>query len=180
MNITEKKISSKEIYKGKVLHVVEDKIMLPNGKESVREIVHHKGAVCVIPVTDDGDVICVKQFRYAHGEVVLEVPAGKLEETDKDPLEAAMRELSEETGATAKHIDYLGKLYTSPAILDEVIYMYMATGLTFGETHPDEDEFLEVVKIPLTRLRDMVMKSEIPDAKTQACVLRAYLKIKGI
>lgn len=180
MNFEEKQISSKEIFNGRVLHVCEDKVELPDGKESVREIVHHKGAVCVVPLTENEEVICVRQFRYAHHEMVLEVPAGKLEATDKDPLEAAIRELSEETGATCKDIKYLGKLYTSPAILDEVIHMYLATGLEFGETNPDDDEFLIIEKIPLRKLVDMVMNGEIPDSKTQACVLRTWLTVHPI
>ncbi|MBR4296161.1 MAG: NUDIX hydrolase, partial [Clostridia bacterium] len=102
MNFEEKKISSEEIFDGKVIRVCVDKVTLPNGKEGTREIVHHRGAVCVLPLTDDGDVICVRQFRYAHGEMVLEIPAGKLEEGDEDPREAALRELSEETGATCR------------------------------------------------------------------------------
>lgn len=177
MNFEEKKISSEEIFDGKVIRVCVDKVTLPNGKEGTREIVHHRGAVCVLPLTDDGDVICVRQFRYAHGEMVLEIPAGKLEEGDEDPREAALRELSEETGATCRSLKYLGKLYTSPAIFDEVIYMYLATGLSFGASHTDEDEFLEVKRIPLRTLVEMVMRGEIPDSKTQACILRAYLSV---
>ncbi|MBE6538852.1 MAG: NUDIX hydrolase [Ruminococcaceae bacterium] len=179
MDLTEKKVASAEIFEGKVIRVTVDKVNLPNGAESIREIVHHKGAVCVIPVTDDGDVVCVKQFRYAHGEVLLEIPAGKLEINDTDPEEAARRELEEETGAKCKELKYLGKLYTSPAIFTEVIHMYLATGLTFGETHPDEDEFLETERIPLETLKDMVMRGEIPDSKTQVCVLRAFLELNG-
>lgn len=178
--LREEKISSRDIFRGRVLHVVEDEVMLPNGKQSIREIVHHRGAVCIVPITDAGEVVCVKQFRYAHGETVLEIPAGKLEESDTDPLDAAIRELSEETGATAEHIEYLGRLYTSPAILDEIIYMYMATGLKFGESHTDEDEFLELVRIPLDELKGMIMRGEVPDSKTQAAVLRAYIAHKEI
>lgn len=180
MNFEEKQISSREIFKGRVLHVCEDKVRLPDGKEGVREIVHHRGAVCVVPLTENEEVICVRQFRYAHNEMVLEIPAGKLETTDSDPREAAFRELSEETGATCKEMEYLGKLYTSPAILDEVIHMYLARGLDFGETHPDDDEFLVIEKIPLRTLVDMVMRGEIPDSKTQACILRTYLTVHPI
>ena len=180
MDFEEKQISSREIFKGRVLHVCEDKVELPNGKEGVREIVHHRGAVCVVPLTENEEVICVRQFRYAHHEMVLEIPAGKLEKTDTDPREAALRELSEETGATCKEMKYLGKLYTSPAILDEVIHMYLATGLKFGETHFDDDEFLTIEKIPLRTLVDMVMRGEIPDSKTQACILRTFLTVHPV
>ena len=178
MKLEEKKISSKEIFEGKVMRVTVDMVELPNGEEAVRELVHHRGAVCVLPITDDGDVICVRQFRYAHGEVLLEIPAGKLEEGEQDHRAAALRELSEETGAQCKELTYLGKLYPSPAIFTEVIHMYLARGLTFGETHPDDDEFLEVERIPLEKLKDMVMRGEIYDAKTQVCVLRAYTEMR--
>ncbi len=176
MKLEEKKISSKEIFDGKVINVTVDAVELPNGAEGVREIVHHRGAVCVLPLTDDGDVICVRQFRYAHGEVLLEIPAGKLEEGEHDHRAAALRELSEETGAECSELIYLGKLYPSPAIFTEVIHMYLSRGLTFGETHPDDDEFLEIERIPLEKLKDMVMRGEIYDAKTQVCVMRAYLE----
>lgn len=178
MKLEEKKISSKEIFEGKVMRVTVDTVELPNGAEATREIVHHRGAVCVLPLTDEGDVICVRQFRYAHGEVLLEIPAGKLEEGEHDHRAAAIRELSEETGAQCEELIYLGKLYPSPAIFTEVIHMYLARGLTFGETHPDDDEFLEVERIPLEKLKDMVMRGEIYDAKTQVCVLRAYTEMK--
>ncbi len=175
MNFEEKKLSSKEVFDGNVINVTVDKVRIPDGSESIREIVHHRGAVCVLPITDDGDVICVKQYRYAHGEVLLEIPAGKLEEGETDPKEAALRELEEETGISCSEIKYLGKLYPSPAIFTEVIHMYIAKGLSFGSTHPDADEFLDVVRIPLRTLVEKVMSGEIPDAKTQICVLRAYL-----
>ncbi len=178
MKLKENKISSKEIFEGKVMRVTVDKVELPNGAEAVRELVHHRGAVCVLPLTDEGDVICVRQFRYAHGEVLLEIPAGKLEEGEDDHRAAVLRELSEETGARCNELIYLGKLYPSPAIFTEVIHMYLAKGLTFGETHPDEDEFLEVTRVPLETLKEMVMRGEIYDAKTQVCVLRAYLEMK--
>ena len=175
MKLEEKKISSDQVFEGNVIKVSVDKVELPNGSESIREIVHHRGAVCVLPITDDGDVICVRQYRYAHGEALLEIPAGKLEEGENDPTEAALRELEEETGARCRDLKYLGKLYPSPAIFTEVIHMYVAKGLTFGKTHPDADEFLEVERIPLRTLVEMVMSGEIRDAKTQICVLRAYL-----
>ncbi len=178
MKLEEKKITSKEIFEGKVMRVTVDRVELPNGAEAVRELVHHRGAVCVLPMTDEGEVICVRQFRYAHGEVLLEIPAGKLEEGEYDHRAAALRELSEETGARCSELIYLGKLYPSPAIFTEVIHMYLAKGLTFGETHPDDDEFLEVERIPLEKLKDMVMRGEIYDAKTQVCVLRAYTEMK--
>ena len=101
MDLTEKKISSEEIFNGKVIRVCVDKIELPDGKEGIRELVHHRGAVCVVPITDEGEVICVRQYRYAIGQVTLEIPAGKLDSPDEDPRAAALRELREETGIVA-------------------------------------------------------------------------------
>lgn len=171
--LTEKKINSTCHFEGKVLRVFCDEISLPNGKTSFREYNKHKGAVCVIPVTDQGEVICVRQYRYAVDQILLEIPAGKLDYVGEDPESAARRELREETGATAEKLTYLGKYLGSPAILDETIHMYLAEGLTFGDTDFDEDEFIEIVTLPLSELVDMVMRGEIPDGKTQIAALRA-------
>ncbi len=176
-DLTEKKISSEKIFDGKVLHVAVDRVLLPNGEEGIREIVLHRGAVAVIPITDDEEVICVRQFRYVHGQVLLEIPAGKLEESDSDVREAALRELEEETGASCESLEEMGVLYPTPAICSEKIHLFMARGLKFGETHPDEDEFLEIERIPLRTMVHMVMGGEVPDSKTQACVLRAWLTL---
>ncbi len=170
----EKKLSSEEIFKGRVTHLIRDKVALPNGRTSTREVVRHVGAVCVVPLTDNGEVICVRQFRYPHYEVLTEIPAGKLDTREEDPREAALRELREETGARTAKLTPLGKLYSSPAIFDEVIHMYLAEELTIGETDPDEDECLEIIRIPLDELVDRILAGEIPDAKTQAAVMRVY------
>lgn len=169
--------SSELIFDGKVLHLYRDEIYLPNGKEGFREYCRHMGAVCVVPVTDEGEIICVRQYRYAVGRTVLEIPAGKLDSKDEIPLDAAVRELREETGATAKKITYMGEYFSSPAILDERIHMFLAEGLEFGETDFDEDEFIEIVKIPVDELVGLIMRGEIIDGKTQAAVMRAALAI---
>ncbi|MBE6706056.1 MAG: NUDIX hydrolase [Ruminococcaceae bacterium] len=169
--------SSELIFDGKVLHLYRDEIYLPNGKESFREYCRHIGAVCVVPVTDEGEIICVRQYRYAVGRTVLEIPAGKLDSRDEIPIDAAVRELREETGAAAQKITYMGEYFSSPAILDERIYMFLAEGLEFGETDFDEDEFIEIVKIPVDELVGMIMRGEIIDGKTQAAVMRAALAI---
>ena len=178
-NLEEKQIKRDEIYDGAVLHVVRDEVLLPNGARSVREICLHNGAVAIIPVLDDGRVIMERQFRYAHGRVVLEIPAGKLDSADEPPLDAAIRELREETGAVAENITYLGAIVPSPALISEVIHLYLATGISFGQRELDEDEFLDVEYIPLEELYDMVMRGEIQDGKTQIAVLKAYMMLKN-
>lgn len=172
-NFEEKQISSENIFDGKVVHLRFDRILLPNGKEATREYIKHVGAVCVLPVTDEGEAVCVRQYRYPLSRVVTEIPAGKLDSPDEDPLEAAIRELREETGCVAEKMTFMGKFYSSPAILDECIYMYLAEGLEFGETDFDEDEFLDTVKIPIDELAQMIADGEIIDGKTQVAVLKA-------
>jgi len=166
-------ISSELIYDGKVVRLYVDQVRLPNGASSIREYVRHIGAVAVLPLTDEGDVICVCQYRYAHGRLMTEIPAGKLDSTTEDHVEAALRELREETGARCKTLTYLGLYRSTPAILDEKIDLYLAEGLTFGETDPDDDEFLESFRVPLADLVDQVMAGEITDGKTQVAVLKA-------
>lgn len=177
MKLEEKQISSEEIFDGVAIHLFRDEILLPDGNKGVREVIRHPGAVCVLPVTDDGDVVFVNQFRYAFNKVTLEAPAGKLEKGE-EPTLAALRELSEETGLDAENLIPMGDMYTTPALIDEVIHLYLATGLTQGEQHLDKDEFINTVKMPLSEAVEMVMKGEIKDSKTQTVLLKAekYLK----
>lgn len=173
--LIEKEKHSELIFDGKVLHLYRDEIILPDGSESVREYCNHNGGVCVLPLTDDGEVILVKQYRYAHRKCTLEIPAGKLEMGERDDLaSAALRELKEETGAECEELIYLGEIYPSPALLSEVIYMYFARGLKFGEQDLDDDEFLECEKIKLGKVLEMIINGEIPDAKTQIAALRVW------
>lgn len=173
MELYEKKLTSKQIFDGKVVKLFVDTVELPDGSEAIREIVRHPGAVCVIPVTKDMDVVTVKQYRYAFEQIMLEIPAGKLE-PGENPLEAVKRELEEESGVVAGKIEYLGEIFTTVAIFDEKIHLYLATELEFKNAHPDEDEFLEVETIPLSELYNMVMDGDIKDAKTQIAILKAY------
>lgn len=178
MELFEKKLTSKQVFDGVVVKLFVDEVELPDGKKSVREVVRHPGAVCVIPIDENGDVIMIKQFRYPFEEVLYEIPAGKLE-IGEDPYEAAKRELEEETGVNASKIEYIGTMYTTVAILDEKIHMYLATGITYKDAHPDEGEFLEVEKIPLSTLVNMVMDGKIPDSKTQIAILKAEKLLKN-
>ena len=173
MELWEKTKTSELIFDGKVVHLYRDTVELPGGVESYREYVKHLGAVCVIPITDEGEVILERQYRYAVGQVLVEIPAGKLDFAGEDFTEAALRELREETGAVPRELIDMGDYYGSPAIMGERIRMFMARGLTFGEDHLDEDEFLEVFRVPLSEAVEMVMKGEIPDGKTQCAILRA-------
>ena len=177
--LSETALSSKEIFNGRILHIYDDTVRLPNGETAGREVIRHVGAVCVSPVTDDGNVIVEKQFRYPIDEVICEIPAGKLESKNEDRLEAAKRELLEETGISADNWRELGVFYPAPAYSDEKITMYVATSLHYGERSLDDDEFLDVESRPLSELVDEVMSGKITDAKTQIAVLKAA-KILGI
>lgn len=177
-NLEEQGISSESLYRGVIIDVYRDTVRLPDGNEAFRELIRHNGAVCVVPLTDAGEVLCVRQYRYPFGRVTVEIPAGKLDSPDEDHREAALRELREETGASCEELVFIGDLYPSPAILDEVIHMYYARGLTMGETDPDDDEFIEPEPIPMAKLVDMIASGEICDAKTQAAVLKTALILK--
>lgn len=175
VDLTEKTVNSTEIYKGKILDVFCDDIVLPDGNPAKREYIKHIGAACVVPVTDKEEVVIVRQFRYPYHDVLTEIPAGKLDSMDEDPLDAAKRELKEETGAEAEEIIYMGAYYPSCAYTDEVIHMYLAKGLTYGSTHFDDDEFIEFETVPLKELVDDVMSGKIKDGKTQTALLKAWM-----
>ena len=172
--LDEIKLEREQIYSGRILNIVKDRVRLPNGEEATRELALHPGAVAILPLLDDGRVIMERQYRYAHGRVFLEIPAGKLDYIGEEPLDAAKRELREETGAVAKSYTDLGKLIPSPAVLTEVIYMYLAEGIVFSERELDEDEFIDLELIPLEELYQMTLRGEIEDAKTQIAILKAY------
>ncbi|MBO5924876.1 MAG: NUDIX hydrolase [Clostridia bacterium] len=172
MDLIEKTLSSTTIYDGKVIKVIRDQVSLPNGESAYREIVHHNGGATVLAVKDDM-VYFVRQYRYAYHDELLELPAGKLNEGE-DPKSCAIRELEEETGLKATDVDLITKLYPSPGYTDEVIYVYLARDFVQGTQHLDEDEFLGVITLPLSTVKDMLDSGEIRDAKT-IVALRYYL-----
>lgn len=176
MNLEEKTISSETVFKGRIITLKKDVALLPDGSNAGREFIEHPGGVCVVPLTDENEVLMVRQFRYPYKEVVLEIPAGK-KDPGEDPFTTGKRELKEETGAVADQYIDLGELYPSPGYCGEIIWMYGAKGLHFGEVNPDDDEFLEVEKIPLEKAVEMILNGEIKDAKTQAAILKVKLLI---
>ena len=200
---TETMLESKEIFNGRVIRVTVDKVQLEDGTTSTREIVHHHGGACIlpyfadgticmvrqfryavgqhlweIPADADGSVTMVRQFRYAFGEEIWELPAGKLE-ADEDPFEAAKRELSEECGLTADNFIDLGVVYATVGYDSEKIYLWAATGLHSTAQHLDAGEFLDVVKMPFDEALGLVMDGTIKDSKTQVALLKyAQLRAK--
>lgn len=170
-NLVEKKLSSESVFNGVLLHVHRDEVELPNGHKSVREWIQHPGASAIIPLLPDNQIILVKQYRYPVGQVVLEVPAGKLDKVGEDPIECAKRELSEETGYTAGKFWKLTTIATTVGFTNEYIHLYAATDLTPGKIHTDPDEFINVVKVPLTAALQMVESGKIFDAKSVVSIL---------
>jgi ADP-ribose pyrophosphatase len=172
MDFTEKTLNQTTVFTGKIINVRVDQVQLCNGSVHTREVAEHNGGVCIVAVDSDENVLMVTQYRYPIGQHLLEIPAGKLEKGEQ-PLAAAARELSEETGYTAAKIVPMGEFYPTPGFCSEKLYLYLATDLTPGQCHPDEDEFLTVSKIKLDTLVQMVMDNEIIDGKTIAAVLKA-------
>ena len=171
MHLEEKTLSSEQKFDGKVVKLFVDQVELENGEKTFREVIKHPGGVCILPLDGDNNVLMVRQFRYPSHKVLLEIPAGKME-YGEDHRECGLRELKEETGCTCDEFTYLGNLIPTPAYDTEVIHMYLARGLHSGEQKLDEDEFLEVEKIPLDKAVEMVMNNEIADAKTQIALLK--------
>ena len=178
--LEEKQLDSRLIYSGSLLNVYRDEIELPNGKHTGREYIRHNGAVCIAAMKEDGSIAVEHQFRYPFHRIVTELPAGKLDTPDEVPLEAAKRELREETGITADKWTYLGGLIPTCAYSTELIHLYLAENLHFGDKDLDEDEFINVRFMALSELVRKVMSGEIQDSKTQTAVLKvAYLRDNG-
>ena len=174
MDYTETTLEREELYRGRIIEVHRDRVRLSDGSTSVREVVEHNGGVGVLPIDAEGRVCCVRQYRYAFGEHVLEMPAGKLE-AGEDPRAAAIRELEEECGLVADKVTELGCIYPSVGYDDEIIYLYLAEKLHRTAPRPDSGEFLTLETRSLEELRDMAMAGTLRDAKTVAAVLKTVM-----
>lgn len=178
MHLQEKTLTSDVMYKGPIFTITHDTAELENGNTAVRDVLHHNGGVCVIPITDEGEIFLVKQFRYPFQTVTREVPAGKLEKGE-DHAECGRRELLEETGYTCSDYIYLGEMLPTPAYNSEITHIYLAKGLKFTSQSLDPDEFLDVERISLSEAVKQVMDGTIRDGKTQVAILKAA-RIMGI
>lgn len=176
MTLTEKQVDSTNVYDGRLLRVFKDNIILPNGHKTTREYIKHLGAVAIVAMDDQGRVAVEHQFRYPFGCELLEIPAGKLDYVGEDPLSAAQRELREETGIVAECYEYLGPFYPTVAYSTEVIHLYLATELSFGERELDDDENINVEMVDLKLLVKQILEGKVPDAKTQAALLNVWAR----
>jgi 8-oxo-dGTP pyrophosphatase MutT (NUDIX family) len=172
LDLIERVTGSRDIYAGKIVHLRVDTVELPNGHESHREIVSHRGAVCIVPVRADGVVLMVRQFRLAAGRVLLEIPAGTLEENE-EPDACAARELEEETGFRPGRLRKLFRAFLSPGYSTEAIHAYVATELTAGAVHLDAGENVSLVEVGLGEIEGKIVSGEIEDAKSIAALLMA-------
>lgn len=170
-----KPLKSKTVYDGRIIKVSLDTVLAPDSSEIQLEMVRHAGAAAVVPLLSDPtarepSVLLIKQFRYATSGTIWEIPAGVLE-PGENPIDCARRELTEETGATAEDIVHLTTIYTTPGFTDEQIHLFVATGISVGETNHEHDEFIEVEAKPLSRVLEMIQAGEIVDGKTIVALL---------
>lgn len=172
MDLTETFVSRQDIFDGRIVTLHVDTVTLPDGNTALREIIDHPGGVGILAIDDDDRVFMVQQYRYAFARAMWEIPAGK-REAGEEPLVTAKRELQEEVGVTAERWLPMGELIPSPGCYAERLYLFMARGLTLGDTHPDDDEFLTVSRVPFTELSQACLSGEIQDAKTVVAVLKA-------
>ena len=171
--LREKFLSGEEKFHGAIINVEHWQVELPNGRHALREVVRHNGAAAIVPVDDEGYVTLVRQHRVVAGRFTWEIPAGKLDSPDEDPFHCAKRELEEETGLNAENWRLLSRIDTTPGFCTEKIALYLATGLSQHNTHPDADEFLHITKIPLAEAVALCLKGELRDSKTVIGILMA-------
>jgi ADP-ribose pyrophosphatase len=171
-------LESRIIFEGKVVRLYVDLVRLPNGVEAEREVIRHWGAVGMVPIDEDGCVFMVRQHRHATGEELVEIPAGKLD-PGEDPLDCGKRELMEEIGYSAAEWLKLAVFYTSPGFSDEILHLYLARDLREGTASPEEDEFLEIMHLPLSEALRMVSRGDIKDSKTVAGLSLSSMYLEG-
>ena len=176
-DILETPLTEKVVFEGALIDVSHMTVRLPNGREALREVVRHKGAADIVPVDEQGFVTLVRQHRVVVDTVTLEIPAGKCDHVGEDPLACAKRELEEETGLNATHMELLCPMVTTPGFCTERVSIYLATGLSAHKAHLDEDEFLRVVRMPLSQAVARVMQGELCDGKTALGLLMAWAKL---
>ena len=168
----EKQLSSEPIFDGKIVRLRVDTVLLPNGEQSTREVIDHDNAVVIVPVDSEDNVLLVRQYRYAVEDTLLEAPAGLIDDSE-DPDDAAQRELREETGYASRSLRPLGGFWSSPGFCTEYLYAYLARDLVPSPLSPDDDEFIEVERQPISRIPQLIRLGEIQDAKTIAALLMA-------
>lgn len=173
--LTEKQFNRQVIYNGKIIKVVKDEVVLPNNEHAFREVAYHNGGACAAVVDGDG-IYFVKQFRYPFNDIVIELPAGKLEKGENPDL-TIIRELAEEIGVVPKKIEKVGIMYSSPGFTNEIIHLYFVNEFEFTKTNPDEDEFLEIIKINKDKAYEMIKEGKIVDGKTICCLLQIKERI---
>ena len=170
--LAEQQISSKKIFEGHILKLFIDHVKLPNGKNATREKISHPGAVGIVPVTDDGNILLVRQYRYPVDDITIEIPAGKID-SQEEPEKCARRELAEEVGAINGDLKLLSSFYTTPGFCDEILHLYIATGFKVSDNNLDEDEFLDIISINLKEAVKWITDGRIMDSKTIIGILMA-------
>ncbi len=175
--LTEVYLDGSVVFPGKIIRLEHWNVRLPNGSVALREVACHPGASAVVALDEENNIILVRQHRIAVGRLTLEIPAGKLDSADEDPFLCAQRELSEETGMVAANWEKLTCLETTPGFCNERIHIYLATGLSQGDVHPDEDEFVATIRMPLSEAVARVMDGTFRDGKTALAIMMAAAKL---
>jgi ADP-ribose pyrophosphatase len=170
--LSEQQIKSEKIFDGQILKLYFDQVRLPNGKTATREKISHPGAVGIVPVSDDGNILLVRQYRYPVDDITIEIPAGKIDKRE-EPEKCARRELAEEVGAVNGDLKLLTSFYTTPGFCDELLHLYIATGFQISDNNLDEDEFLDIVSIKLDEASRWIQEGKIKDSKTIIGILMA-------